>query len=201
MFTYIMDYLILLIMKYKYGLLVPLAIIEGPTTMMASGVFMKLGFLDFIPAFVCLLVGDVLGDMIWYSFGFFGGRPFIKKFGKYIGVTEEKVNTVIKIFHDNHSKILFFSKITMGFGFAVVTLFTAGFVKIPFRRFVFWNVVGGLFWTSGLMLVGFVFGNIYLKVDSILGKISVIVLIVIAFFVLMGVSRYIKNRVEEKIAE
>ena len=57
-------------------------------------------------------------------------------------------------FHKHQDKILFISKITMGFGFAVATLFTAGLVKIPFKKYAMFNFLGGFVWTGFLLAVG-----------------------------------------------
>ena len=193
-----MTSLISLILAYKYLILFPLVVIEGPLVMMISGFLVKLGYLDFILTFLVLLIGDLFADVFWYGMGHWFGMSFIKKFGKFFNITEQGVEKVKNIFLKYHSTILFVSKVTIGLGFALVTLVTAGLVKIPLRRFTFWNALGGLLLTSGLMLIGFSLGNFYLKVDGILGKLSVLALFVVVFIALVGIAKYMRHKFSTK---
>src|SRR3954464_8070499 len=107
-----------LILAYKYFLLLPIAVVEGPLVMMISGFFLKLGFLSFLPAYLLLVAGDFIGDILWYGVGYHFGHGFIKRFGKFFSINEKEVATIERLFHKHHNYILFISKITMGFGFA-----------------------------------------------------------------------------------
>ncbi len=183
-----------LVLAYKYLTLFPLALIEGPFIMMICGFLVKLGYFNFTLAYTILVVGDLLSDMAWYGIGHKFGMSFVRKFGKFLSITEENVSKVKNIFLKHDSTILFVSKITMGLGFALVTLVTAGLVKIPFKRFVFWNAFGGLLWTGALMAVGFYLGDFYLKVNGVLGKVSVVALLVMIFMVLISLARYMRRK-------
>lgn len=189
-----MTTIIGLILSYKYYILVPLTAIEGPLVMMVSGFLVKLGYLNFIFAFILIVAGDLFGDIVWYGVGYLFGMSFVRKFGRFFSITEQSVIKVENIFHKHHSTILLLSKLTMGFGFALVTLVTAGLVKTSFRWFVFWNTLGGLIWTGVLMTVGFSLGNFYLKVDNILGKVSVLALFVVIFILLMSILKYASGK-------
>ncbi len=182
------------ILHYKYFIMVLLSLVEGPAVMMASGFFLKLGYVSFLPAYFFLMLGDLMADAGWYAVGYFLGEPFIRRFGKYVSITEEKIATVKRIFHKYQISILFMSKITMGFGFALVTLITAGIVKIPFRRYIAMNLIGQFVWTALLMSVGYFFGNLYLAIDNWFGRLSVFVLFVIVFLCLLGFGKYVRGR-------
>ncbi|HET7529924.1 MAG TPA: VTT domain-containing protein [Mycobacteriales bacterium] len=56
----------------------------------------------------------------------------------------------------------------------------AGAVRVPLREFAVWNVVGGVLWTIGLVLLGHAFGN----VGFIRRHIEVLALAVVALSVL-----------------
>ena len=172
--------------------------IEGPFVMMISGLLVKTGQLDFVPTYILLMTGDLTGDMGWYGVGYLWGMPFVRKFGKFFNVTEENVEKVRSIFHRYNATIIFLSKITMGLGFALANLITAGLSKIPFKRFVFWNALGGLLWTAGLMAIGFSLGNFYLKLNGIFGLMSTFASFVIVFIILMNMAKYVRNKVMNK---
>jgi membrane-associated protein len=183
-----------LVLTYKYYIIIPLTIVEGPLVTLICGFFLKLGFVSFWPAYLCLVVGDFTGDLIWYGVGHHFGMPFVKRFGKYFSVTEEGIGVVERIFHKYQDSILIISKLTMGFGFAIVTLFTAGLVRIPFRRYVLLNFIGEFIWTGILISVGYIFGNLYTTIDNQIGRVTTVAGFIIVFFLLIGFGKYIKNR-------
>lgn len=150
----------------RYILLFLGAIFEGPLLMVTSGFLYRVGALDLIPMYVALVSGDFVADIGWYFVGRFGGRPMIAKFGHHFGITEESVAKIQERFHKYHEKILIISKLTMGFGFALVTLVVAGMLHTPFKKYVILNLVGGFVWTAMLLLVGYFFGNIYVSITG-----------------------------------
>jgi membrane protein DedA with SNARE-associated domain len=187
-----------LILQYKYLILVLLGVVEGPIVSVIAGFFFRLDYLSFIPAYAALMLGDLIGDVGWYGIGYYFGNPFIKRFGKYFSVTEEGVGQVERLFHQHKDWILIVSKITMGFGFAIVTLIAAGLVKIPFRRYMLLNVTGQFIWTGFLLGIGYFVGHVYETVGGIFSKISIAAVLLLAGLLIAGASRYVKARVIQK---
>jgi len=182
-----------------YGIIVATACAEGPILSMIGGVLIKLGYFSFLPIYIALMAGDLIGDVIWYYIGRFYGHRFIARFGKYFDLTEESVTKVTKIFHRYKHHILVISKITNGFGFALVTLMTAGMVKIPFWRYMLVNVIGQFVWTGLLLSVGYYFSGLYMTVDSILGKVSIIAGFCLVFYGFLRYKKYLKNRASKMV--
>lgn len=185
---------ILLLIKYKYFIIFPLTIVEGPIVMITSGFLLKLEYFYFWPLFFTLMAADLCGDIIWYCLGRYGGVRFVKRFGKYFSITEGIIEKVRHIFHGHKNKILFISKITTGFGFAPAVLFTAGFVRIPFKQYLIFNFLGQFVWTGALIFLGYSIGSAYLlsfgKGFEIAGLVAVIV---IAVLLIYGMGKYFKG--------
>ena len=133
-----------------------------------------MGYFSFIPVYVCVIAGDLLGDTILYSLGYIYGYTITKKIGKFLGLTEEGIEKANVLFHKHKGKIIFFSKVTNGLGFGIVVLITAGITKIPFRKFMAINFLGQLVWSGVLIATGYFLGNLYIAVPSLLGKSCVI---------------------------
>ncbi|MEA2715615.1 MAG: hypothetical protein QOG91_643 [Candidatus Parcubacteria bacterium] len=182
-----------------YAIIVFISFVEGPLLAMVCGLLVKLGDFHFIPVYVALMAGDLIGDTVWYGIGYHFGHRFVKRFGKYLSITEQGVSTIERIFHKYKSSILLVSKVTMGFGFALVTLITAGMVKIPFGRYLAMNILGQFIWTGILISLGYWFGHLYTEVDSIFGKISVLSLFIVASAGLFGYGKYLKKRVAKTV--
>lgn len=144
----------------KYFLIFIGCFSEGSVVMMGTGVLAYEGIVAFWPAFAVLMLGDILSDCAWYALGRFGGRPFVERWGYFIGATPAVVDKVEQRFHAYHTTILMISKLTMGFGFAIGIMLTAGILRVRFVRFAGISLLGGLIWVFALYSLGFHFGNL-----------------------------------------
>ena len=179
---------------WVYIFIVFFAFAEGPYLSLVLGVVLKFGYFSFIPVYLALMFGDLIGDVFWYYVGYFYGHGFIKIFGKYFSITEQNIEKVKIIFHKYKHPILFISKITNGFGFALATLMTAGMVKLPFSRYISINIVGQFIWTGFLLGVGYFFGKMYIEVGAIIGKMFVVALFVVFVVAFIRFKKYLENK-------
>lgn len=178
----------------KYALLFLGCLVEGPVVMMASGFLFSLGQFDFLPMYLTLVSGDFVADIGWYLLGRFGTRQTIFRYGHFIGLTPEILEKVEDRFRYYHQKILIISKLTMGFGFAVVVLMVAGMFKVPFKNYVVLNLVGGFIWTAFLLIVGYFFGNVFVIIPRSF-KIVFIVFVITIFIVgIKYANKYIMKK-------
>jgi membrane protein DedA with SNARE-associated domain len=194
------DFFVQLLVNHQYvvyAIIIVFACIEGPILSIIFGTLIQAKLVDFFPIYAALILGDVLGDTIWYYVGYYVGHPFIKRFGKYVSVTESKVLKISTVFHRHKDWIIFVSKITNGFGFSLVTLITAGIVKIPFGRYIFFNFLGQFLWTGLLIVVGYFFSNLYTQIDNWLGRASLLGLFIVLCFIFVGYTKYLRNKIAE----
>lgn len=179
---------------YRYLLAFALAIVEGPIVMVGSGLLLRLGFFYFWPIYLALMLGDFVADIGWYAVGYFGARKFVDRWGHIFSLTPEVMERMDKLFKEHHDKILFLSKITMGFGFALATLIAAGMSRVPFKKYALFNFLGGFIWTGLLVGVGYFFGQLY----TLLGKgFKIAFIVFLAVFILallFGLGKYFKKR-------
>src|SRR3989344_767642 len=108
---------------------------EGSAVMMTAGLLWHLGTVEFLPAYAALMAGDLLADIMWYVIGHYGARSFFERWGHFFGATPEILEKAERRFNQYHTKILIFSKLTMGLGLAVPILIAAGMMRVPFTRF------------------------------------------------------------------
>ncbi len=182
------------LLTYRYWIAYPLGIFEGPIAMMISGFLVRVGFFDFWPIFLILIAGDLTGDVLWYFVGLHGASPLIKKFGRFFNVTEENFEKAQHLFREHQSKILFFSKLTTGFGFAIATLIAAGAAKVPFKKYIMINFFGEFIWAGFLFGIGYFLGNFYTTVDKSLRWGFIAGIIIVGTLVLYGFGKAMRNR-------
>lgn len=190
-----LENIIQLIIYYKYLIIIPAAVVQGPIISFISGFLVRLGLLGFFYTYICLMVGELIGDVAWYWVGRRWGMIFIKKFGKYVSVTEKNIAMVKNMFDKHHAKILIISKLTTGFGFAPVVLFTAGMTKVPFLRYMTLNFFGQFIWTAMLMSLGFFIGHLYESFNSIIERVSIFAIVVGCLFLIIGFGKYLQGRI------
>ncbi|MBU3901668.1 DedA family protein [Patescibacteria group bacterium] len=177
------DQIILWLANYKYFALFPLAVAEGPIITVIAGFLASLGHFNFWVAYLIIVVGDLAGDAVHYSLGRWGGRNFIDRWGKYLGVGPGQIETIEKQFDKRGDKLLFIGKMSHGVGGAF--LIAAGLIKMPFIKFLFANFLATLIKSLLLLLLGFYFGQALSTINTYLERITLISIGLALFAVLI----------------
>ena len=102
-------------------------------------------------------LGCTLGSVGSYALGFYGGRPLLKKYGRYILVSEHDLEQAERWFDKWGDWAAFISRLLP----IVRTFisFPAGVVKVPLLRFTVLSFVGSFIWCGGLAAAGHWFGS------------------------------------------
>ncbi|MFA6273423.1 MAG: VTT domain-containing protein [Candidatus Paceibacterota bacterium] len=159
-----MEQTIALILQYKYAILFPLSIIEGPILAVLGGFLVSIGILDFVIVYLIIIAGDIIGDSIAYTVGRFGSEHFLKRFGKLFRITEERLLKAKEFFNLHRKKSLVMSKLVHGIG--VSGLITAGSLKIPYQKFFSVCLLTSIVQSLVLTLVGLFFGHAYVQIGK-----------------------------------
>jgi len=167
-----LDQIVALLLQYKYMILFPIVVVEGPIATVICGLVAALGHMNLAIAYVVVIAGDLTGDVIYYLMGYWGREKFIEKWGRYVGLNVERVVHLEGHFEKHGSKMLLFGKLAHGIG--AIFLVAAGLVKMPFLKFFWANTAATLLKSLALLLIGFYFGQAIVKVQSIFEFISAI---------------------------
>jgi membrane protein DedA with SNARE-associated domain len=180
------------LIHYKYLLLFPIVVVEGPIVTIIGGFLVSLGYLNFFLAYLVLLFGDLVGDSLYYSIGRWGRNRFIERWGRYVGITAERLALMEAYFEKHGGKSLFFGKLTHAVG--GVILVAAGMAKVPFWKFIWYNFLATLPKALILMLIGFYFGQAYAQLNRYLDytalvTVAVVVLLIILYLVVRKIGK------------
>ncbi len=167
---------------YKYFVLFPIVVIEGPIITIISGFLASVGKMNFFLAYAVIAIGDVAGDSIYYAMGYWGRKKFIERWGHYIGITFARVEKLEKHFTQHGGKTLMLGKISHGIG--GVFLAAAGVARMPFRKFLWYNFIATLPKSLALMLVGYYFGFAYERMNSYLSWIGFFIAAIAIFAII-----------------
>ena len=164
--------LITWLMHYRYLILFPIVVVEGPFITVLAGFLASLGSLDFMVAYAVIVSGDLVGDLLYYCIGRYGGRPWVKRWGHYIGITESRLESLDNHFRRNPGKTLLMGKLAHGLGGPI--LIAAGLAKVSYREFIMYNVLGTLPKSLLLLSLGFYFGAAYQRVTHYLDILALV---------------------------
>ena len=140
-------------------------------------------------------VGATIGAIVIYLISFKIGRIAIIKIGKYVFVSEKKIESAEKWFEKYGVYAVFLGR--MAPGVRELISVPAGIARMPFTKFVTFTFLGSLIWSLILVFSGYFLGNSWDSLSETLSKyfpiISVITLlsigIVILFYVLYDKRR------------
>ncbi len=181
---------------WVYLFIVVIAMLEGPYLSLFLGGFLFAGYFSLLPVYFSLMLGDLIGDVIWYFAGHRYGHRFVTRFGHKFNLTESHVEKMKSLFHERKDYVLFLSKITNGFGLAIVVLFTAGLSRIPFKRYLTINLLGQFIWSGLLLIVGYSFSNLYTQITSWAGKISLVIFALCLLFILFRYAKSVNKKLK-----
>ncbi len=186
-----------LLAQYRYFLLFPITVAEGPIITVIAGYLCRLGFFYWPTAYLIVVGGDLAGDILYYLAGRWGRYQFIEKWGHYLGIKAQKVKDMQKIFERHSANALFFGKFTLGIGGVIIL--AAGASRVSFRKFIGYCTLGTLPKSALLMLIGAYFGYAYLAISKYFDY-TAIITVAVAFVIAGGyylLERYAKKRLKK----
>lgn len=184
-----------LILKYRYLILFPLAVVEGPIIAFVGGMLIALGYLGIPQTFLILLLGDFIPDNIFYLLGKRWARTgLIMRRGARFGLTEARIAKIAKLFHTHSFKTMLVSK--FAYGMTPAFLISAGFVQMPLRRFFGAALSISAVTYALLLTLGYYFGSSYAMISKYIHNVqlfigALIILFVVGYFLF---ARYMKKK-------
>jgi membrane protein DedA with SNARE-associated domain len=159
----LLSHVLALLARYGYGILLPIAVVEGPAITIVAGAMVAAGELDGVVAFLLLVLADLVGDAAYYSLGRFGHAPFVERIGKWLALTPERLAPLEQRFRDNDWKLLMIGK-TQALGSLI--LYFAGATRINFWRFMGLNLAATAPKVFAFELAGYFLGRSLLHSDQ-----------------------------------
>jgi membrane protein DedA with SNARE-associated domain len=117
-----------------------------------SGYLVSKGEMNLWLVGVAGAVGCVLGSMVAYWVGMYGGRPLIEKYGRYILISHHDLDLADRWFKKYGEIIVFASRLLPAIRTFIA--FPAGVARMNIPRFIIYTFAGSLPWCIGLAYVG-----------------------------------------------
>ncbi len=194
------DFVIDMINKYGYfgmfiGMVLEAVIIIIPSEaiLATGGILASKNIFSFFGAFLTGLLGSVFCAIVIYFMGYFGGRPFIEKYGKYFFMKDEDIEKSDEWF----SKYGLFAS-CVGRNFPIVrTLISLpiGITRVSFFKFVIYTTIGSIPWTFVFVYVGYALGNNWVIAKDYVSRLKTpIMLLLVALVIIYICKKITKSR-------
>ncbi len=135
-------------------------------TLVTAGVMAAQGQLSAPLAIVVAACGSTGGACVSYLIGRTGGRKLILLYGRRVGITEERMTRVEKLFTRWGMGAVIVGRILSGV--RLLISYPAGFFEMPFSRFLVATVIGALAWPILAVEAGRVLGHYWDQVVDVL---------------------------------
>ena len=170
--TILSGFIVATISALGYGGIVLLMAIESACIplpseiiMPFSGYLVSTGELNLWGVAIAGAVGCVLGSLVAYWVGMYGGRPFIEKYGRFILLSRHDLDIADRWFAKYGEVIVFVSRLLPAIRTFIA--FPAGVARMNLPRFVIYTFAGSLPWCLGLAYVGQKLGEQWDKDDTL----------------------------------
>jgi membrane-associated protein len=165
--------------------------LPGDSLLFTAGLFAAQGRLNLAVILVGCFVAAVAGDQVGYAFGHRVGPSLFKRPDSRL-FKQEHVEKAQSYFDRYGSKTIVLARFV-----PIVRTFApivAGVGTMRYRTFISFNVIGGLLWTQGIILLGYFLGN----VDWIHEHLELAILGIVALSIVPIVVEALRARAETR---
>lgn len=169
----------------------------GEPTLAYAGYLAHIGELKLPLLIVLSFLGTSIGMTVQFYLGNKLGMPFVQKYGKYVFITQKKIDLTRKWF-DRYGYALIF----IGFFIPGVRHFTgyfAGIINLPFRRFAIVVYSGALFWVTFFLVSGYWLGANLEEITALFHAYAGKFFFVVIAIVLIGVGVRFRKEIQRKL--
>lgn len=193
------EYIIRIVSGWGYwgvgiGMMLESACIPIPSEIVLplGGYMAYIGRISFWGAVATGVIGGLSGSIIAYIVGYYGGRPFIIKYGKYFFINKNDFEKADRWFNKHGEVTVFTSRLL-----PVIRTFIslpAGIARIDFKKFVVYTILGSVPWTIALTYAGLILGQNWRSVKTTLKGLDDFIIIAIVLLVIIYITKHIKTK-------
>lgn len=167
------------------GLLIGM-FLPGDSLLFAAGLLAESGFFSLGPLMMVVVAAAILGDSAGYWFG--------KKIGDHLYDREdsrffkkEYLKRTERFYQKYGGRALILARFVPIV--RTLTPILAGAGSMTYRKFLSYNIIGGILWGAGMTLFGFLFGSIIPDSEKYIVPISLVIIVLSLFPILLNMAR------------
>jgi membrane protein DedA with SNARE-associated domain len=166
--------------------------VPGETILIAAALFAGAGRLNVVVVGVVATLAAIVGDNIGFAIGHFGGRALALRWGKYVFLTEERLDKAQAFFQRHGGKIIVVARFIEGLRQA--NGIVAGISGMHWKKFAVFNALGAVLWVGVWVTLGYLAGNHIITIYDQITRYSLYLLIALVVLVAALIARWLLRR-------
>ncbi len=157
-------------------------VLPGEIGVILGGVLANQHKLALAAVLAAAIAGAVIGDSIGYWVGKRYGEALLSKIPNRV-LKPEHVTRSEETIRKLGGKAVFVGRFTAALRALVPGM--AGMSRLPYSRFLAWNVLGGVLWATAFVVLGYLAGSQYQRLEHYANLIGLALLVAVVAFVLL----------------
>lgn len=152
-----------------------------------SGFLVSVGRFNLWLVILMGTLGNLVGSLALYWIGYFGGRPFVERYGKYFLLSKRELALVERWFAKYGGPTVFFGRLL-----PVVRTYIslpAGLSRMPIARFSFYTFIGSAPWSALFAWLGVRLGANWKVIEVFFQKFDIVIIVSILAFLIWLIWR------------
>jgi membrane protein DedA with SNARE-associated domain len=157
-----------------------------------GGYMISKGMFSYPGAVIAGTIGGTIAQLFLYWAGYYGGRPFLEKYGRYILIKKKQIDISEKWFEKYGAGVIFSARFIPVVRHAISI--PAGIAKMPASKFTLYTIAAIVPWTIFFLYLGEVLGKNWANIKEyaqpyVLPTIAVAVVIGVIYFLIKRKSK------------
>ncbi len=161
--------------------------VPGETMLLAGAALSRFGSLKLPWVIAAAIAGATLGDNLGFFIGRRGGRVLVERYGAMLGLTSARLSQFDRFFEDHGAKTVFIARFVTGL--RVVGALLAGASRLSWGRFLLFNTLGAIVWSTTFGFLGYALGYSWPTLERWIGNSGLVLLVVVGVIGALAVLR------------
>ncbi|MBA2873568.1 DedA family protein [Thermaerobacillus caldiproteolyticus] len=169
-------------------------VIPSEIVLAYAGYLVSRGEVSFVGAVIAGTIGGTIAQLFLYWMGYYGGRPFLDKYGKYLLIKEKHLRLSEEWFEKYGSGVIFTARFIPVVRHAISI--PAGIAKMPWSKFTLYTTCAIIPWSIFFIFLGDRLGSNWQRIDEMARPYlqPIIIIAVVAMIVYIAFHVYRRKR-------
>ena len=140
-------------------------VIPSEIVLAYGGYMISIGKIGFLGAVISGIIGGLFAQLFLYWLGYYGGRPMVLKYGKYILIQEKHIHMAEDWFEKYGVGVVFFARFIPVVRHAISI--PAGISKMSIWKFIIYTTIAMIPWSIFFLYLGYKLGTEWKMIHAV----------------------------------
>lgn len=170
--------------------------VPSEAVMPFAGFLVNSGRFTFTGVIFFSTLGSIFGSLISYYLGYWGGRPIVERFGKFLLLDKKDLDITERFFQKRGDITIFISRFIPIVRHLISI--PAGMGKMNIVKFCIYTIVGAGMWNGFLTYMGYILKDHWKEVMKYSHTVDIFVLALLVIFVIYYIYKFYSNHKDRK---